>query len=371
VDGEEGELPLRAVRDALEPARWWSWRRQRLDRSCRNVDDCLRSVVAVPAANPWGPLALLARIPRLTPGHAADATTSQVGFRTRAIRGTPMLVPFEAAPHALALGALVPAVARAQRNAGESKAMAKTILKLAEDAPVPRDEIPAALRRSNTNLDPLLDQMCLRGDLTEVAPGSPLEDRWSVVATDGWVDPDETIEAEQALRSFLIGYLSAFGPATAEDASGFFGISLKRIRGALAEIATADVGGGLLLLERDARGFKGIRPYANRVTLLPRGDAWLHAYEGDSLRRFGSPRAINASFDGRGLAKPSILLTGELVGTWDLNLRRKTATISIDLVQRLEERALKALDDELQLVARFIDAAGLDTEVDPLPKPKR
>lgn len=362
---------MRAVRDVLEPARWWSWRRQRLDRSCRNVNDCLRSVVCVPAANPWGPLALLARIPRLTPGHAADATTSQVGFRTRAIRGVPMLVPFEAATYALALGDLVPSVARAKRNAADGRAMAKSILKLVEDAPMPRDDVPAAIRRGRTNLDPFLDAMCLRGDLTEVAPSSPLEDRWSIVATDGWVDLGHPIDPEQALRSFLIGYLSAFGPATAEDASRFLGVSLKRIRIALGEVATADVGGGLLLLERDAKGFGGIRRTGNRVTLLPRGDAWLHAYEGTSLRRFGTPRAVENSFDGRGIARPTVLVDGEIVGTWDLALRKKSAHLSVELLQRLEERALKALSDELRLIANFVEATGLAAEIEPLPKPKR
>lgn len=359
------------MREALEPARWWSWRRQRLDRSCRNIDDCLRSVVAVPAANPWGPLALLARIPRLTGGHAADATTAQVGFRTRAIRGVPMLVPFEAATHALALGTLVPTVQRAHRNAADNRSLAKSILKLVEEAPLARADVPAAIRRSRTNLEPLLDAMCLRGELTEIAPASPLEDRWSVVATDGWIELGEPIAPEVALRSFLFAYLSAFGPATVEDASRFFGVSIKRIRETLEQIATVDVGGGLLLLERDARGFSGIRPGRNRVTLLPRGDAWLHAYEGMSLRRFGTKRVVDAAFDGRGIARPTVLLDGELVGTWDLALRKRSASLSVDLAVRLEERASNSLRDELQLVANFVEASGLTAEIEPLPKPKR
>lgn len=359
------------MREALEPARWWSWRRQRLDRSCRNVDDCLRSVVAVPATNPWGPLALLARVPRLTPGHAADATTSQVGFRTRVIRGVPMLVPFEAAPYALALGDLVPAVQRAKRAAAESKTMARSIAKLVADAPMPRAEVPAAVRRGRTNLDPLLDTMCLRGELTEIAPVSALEDRWSVVATDGWVDLDASIQADDAFRSFLIGFLSAFGPATADDISGFFGIGVRRVRETVADIDTVDVGGGMLLLERDARGFAGIRPTANRITLLPRGDAWLQAYEGDSVRRFGTPRIVDAIYDGRGIARPAVLVDGEIVGTWELSLRKKSAVLSVDLMTRLDERGTKALGHELQLVASFVEAAGLSAEVEPLPKPKR
>lgn len=357
------------MRDVLEPARWWSWRRQRLDRSCRNVDDCLRSVVAIPATNPWGPLALLARVPRLTPGHAADATTSQVAFRTRAIRNTPMLVPFEAAPLALALGDLVPAVGRA-RGSGALQQMQKSILKLATEAPISRAEVPAALRRGNTNLDAQIEGLVARGLVTEVAPPSALYDRWSIVATNSWID-DDPIDPEVALQRFVIGYLTAFGPATIDDACSFLGVGIKRMRVAFSSLNTVDLGGGLMLLAGDARAFVGTRPHRNRVNLLPRGDAWLHAYEGPSLRRFGAPRAIDAAFDGRGTARPSILLEGEIVGTWDLVMRKTSATIAVDLVHRIEDRATAALRDELRLVAQFVEAAGLPTELEPLPKPRR
>ena len=47
-------------KDLLERARWFSWRRQRLDRTCRGVEDCLQSVIGVSSHNPSGPLSLLA-----------------------------------------------------------------------------------------------------------------------------------------------------------------------------------------------------------------------------------------------------------------------------------------------------------------------
>lgn len=305
----------------------------------------------------------------MTAGHAADATTSQVAFRTRAIRNTPMLVPFDAAPLALAMGDLVPALVRA-RGSAPLPQMQKSILKLATEAPIPRADVPKALRRGNTNLDSHIDNLIARGLVTEIAPPSALTEKWSIVATESWVDAED-ITPEDALQRFAIGYLTAFGPATIEDASEFLGVGIKRMRVAFDTLNTVDIGGGLRLLAGDARAFTGTRPHRNRVNLLPKGDAWLHAYEGQSLRRFGSPRAIEASFDGRGIARPTILLEGEIVGTWDLTIRKSGATISTDLVHRIEDRATDVLRNELELISRFIASTGIEVKIDPLPKPKR
>lgn len=363
------------MKEDLEQARWWSWRRQRLDRSCRNIEDCLRSVVAIPATHPWGPLALLARVPRLTPGHAADATTAQIGFRTRALHNIPYLVPFAAAPIALSVGDLVPAARRARTPRNVTKptyrSIANAITAATEEAPLARNEVGGAIRRSRANLDAVLDAMIAEGRLTEVAPGSALIDAWSVVDTTAWLgDERELLEPPDALARFADGYLTAFGPATIDDFVEFTGVGARDARAAFATLKTVDLGGGLLLHERDARGFGGLRPFRNRVTLLPRGDAWLMAY-GETLERFGPPRMIQAAFDGRGIALPTVLIDAEIAGTWNLTIRRSKATITVELLRRIEAAPTALLQEELRLIADFLDAAGLTPTIAPLPKPKR
>ena len=70
----------------IEEARWWSWRRQRLDRSCRGIQDALHSVIAVTSANPNAPLALLARVPRMLQGMYEGATRARIVVRLPAMR---------------------------------------------------------------------------------------------------------------------------------------------------------------------------------------------------------------------------------------------------------------------------------------------
>lgn len=359
------------MREMLEQARWWSWRRQRLDRSCHNIDDALRSVVAVPATHPWGPLALLARVPRLTPGHAADATTVQTGFRTRAIKNIPYLMPFAAAPIALSAADAVPAVRRARRGGGSadaSKATMKRIEDATRESPIARSDLAAVLR-TRANLNPLLDRMCAAGRLTEVAPASALDDSWSVVETTAWIGEPEPMDAAEAVARLADGYIAAFGPATIGDFVEWTGVTERDAVAAFATLETVDVGGGLLLHARDAKGFHGLRPSRNRVTLLPRGDAWLMAYD-DSLPRFGSPRALSAAFDARGISNPVVLVDAEIAGTWDLTLRKASASVSVDLLRRLDERQTALLFEELRLIEDFLRAAGLEPRIDPLPKPR-
>ncbi|MFP5224748.1 MAG: DNA glycosylase AlkZ-like family protein [Actinomycetota bacterium] len=360
------------MQEVLEQARWWSWRRQRLDRSCRNIDDALRSVVAVPATHPWGPLALLARVPRLTPGHAADTTTVQVGFRTRAIKNIPYLMPFDAAHMSVPLGTMVPAVRRARKggrvSADTYKTTAAKIERVTTDAPLPRGEV-AEILRVRSNLGPIIDRMVAEGRLTEVAPVSALEDSWSVVETTAWVGDPEPIEPEEALIRLADGYLAAYGPATLGDFAEWTGVNETDARMAFGALKIVDVGGGLMLHERDARGFDGLRPWRNRVTLLPRGDSWLMAYD-DSLPRFGTPRTLYEAFDSRGFCEPTILVDSEIAGIWKLTVRKNSARIELGMLRRLDERQTALLGDELRLVEDFLRSAGLHLEVDPLPKPK-
>ena len=70
----------------IESARWWSWRRQRLDRSCRGIDDALHSVIALSSAHPSAPLSLLARVPRMLGGMYEGATRSRTMIRLPAMR---------------------------------------------------------------------------------------------------------------------------------------------------------------------------------------------------------------------------------------------------------------------------------------------
>lgn len=328
--------------------------------------------MAVPSTHPWGPLALLARVPRLTPGHAADTTTVQVGFRTRAINNIPYLMPFDAAALANPVGTLVPAVRRARRGGRVSaetyKTTAAKIEKVTADAPLPRADV-ASMLRVRSNLGPIIDRMLAEGRLTEVAPVSALEDSWSVVETTAWIGEPEPLDPEAALVRLADGYLAAYGPATLGDFVEWTGVSERDARTAFAELKTIDVGGGLLLHERDARGFDGMRPWRNRVTLLPRGDSWLMAYD-DSLPRFGPPKALYEAFDARGLCEPTVLVDAEIAGTWNLTTRKSTASISVNLLRRLDERQTSLLSEELRLIEDFLRSAGLDPTIDPLPKPR-
>lgn len=345
--------------DLRAQAGWWSWRRQRLDRASKGLEDALRSVVAVPSAHPWGPLALLARVPRLLRGMLEGAIESRLAIRIPGMRRSVFLMPADTAPfafHAAHADAPYEWLLRGSRISEQEYAALKAkILDVAQTPKFP-EEIRSAVEIDAGALSPILTALCGEGALLRVRAKSLRGNALSYAATRAWLGEDLRAVAPSEALVWLAGdYLNAFGPARAEDFAWWAGVKPKDAREALAAHDPADVGDGLLLHPRDVRAFEHIRPLTGRVNLLPKWDPYTMGYTGESRLRFADPAMLERMYDSGGNALPVVLVDGSVSGLWSLAFSGDRLRITIDLAERAAPRLREAIETEAQLVGAFLE----------------
>lgn len=370
----------------VELARWWSWRRQRLDRSCRGVEDALLSVVAVPSVHPHGPLALLARVPRLMRGAAVEGVIgTRRALRLPAMRRSIFLLPTQTAH--LAFWACRDErryrwlVSRTVGEATYKRLRGKVLA--AATAPRSIDEIRAAIPRAPRDLGPVVQALCAEGALLRIKPSSLRTNDLTYCATEAWLGgPLRPADPDEALTWLAGDYLTGFGPASVEDFAWWAGVARARAQRALWEHEPVDVGGGLLLHRRDERAFAGTRPMLGRVSLLPKWDPYPMGYAAGSRARFCEPRLLPLVYDAGGDAQPMVLVEGEVQGLWDLRLARDHATVRFRMFDAPGPKLQAALDAEAELAAAFLEAPRVVIEREraarrparrrpPTPRPRR
>ncbi|MEX2554241.1 MAG: winged helix DNA-binding domain-containing protein [Actinomycetota bacterium] len=349
----------------LEQIRWWSWRRQRLDRSSRGIDDCLRSIIGVYSANPQGALSLLARVPRLGQGMVEGAVESRIALRLPAMRRTVWMLHVETAHMAFhATDTSAPYVFLLKREGiteDEYTRLEREIL-LAAGRPMTADAIREAIKDPPEKLTPVLQALCAEGKLIRVKPKTVQSNLFTYAAMRVWLghelpDADPT----EALTWLAGDYIKAFGPVTVEDFAWWAGVPASQAEAAIRAHDPADLGDGLLMFEKDVRGFEGTRPVANRVNLLPAWDSYTMGYAEPSRTRFADAEVLPYLYDKGGNATSMILVEGKVAGLWDYTLADKRIAIRIGLFEEPAPRAMAAIEAEAGLVAAYFHAR--DTQI--------
>jgi hypothetical protein len=363
-------------KDLLERARWFSWRRQRLDRTCRGVEDCLNSVIGVSSHNPSGPLSLLARVPRLLKGAAVEGVIStKRAVRVPAMRRQVFMVPTETAPAILAATRNEAHFRSALRRAGiddeDYKDFRREVL-LAAGFPKTVDEIHDALRSPPEDLSPVLNAMCSEGVLLRIKSPNIRSNDFTFAATKVWVGKEmKNISQEQALAWLAGEYLTAFGPVTYDDFAWWSGAKPEDAASALDAQDPAHLADGLLVHRRDERALDGTRPHLGRVSLLPKLDCYTMGYAPAGRARFIHSSLLPIAYDGVGHSLPLVLIEGEVQGTWSFRGAGDRITISIQLYDAPGPRLQAAMEDEANLVGGFLEASTVTIEQERVQKPPR
>lgn len=344
----------------LEQIRWWSWRRQRLDRSCRGIDDCLRSIVGVYSANPQGALSLLARVPRLMQGMVEGAIESRTALRLPAMRRTVWMLHAEFAHlafHATDTSAPFRWLLKREGFTEDEYARLEREILLAAGRPMTSDQIREAIKDPPEKLTPVLQALCAEGKLLRIKPKTPQSNLFTYAATRVWLGR-EIADADpiEALTWLAGEYLKAFGPASVEDFAWWAGVPDAAAGQALAVHDAADVGDGLLMFAKDVHAFEGTRPVANRVNLLPAWDAYTMGYAEPSRLRFADAELLPYLYDKGGNATSMILIEGSVGGLWDYTVNDKRIEIRIALFEDPTPRAMAAIEAEAGLVASYFHA---------------
>lgn len=347
----------------LSQIRWWSWRRQRLDRSSRGIDDCLRSIVGVYGSNPHGALSLLARVPRVMPGMVDGAIDSRTALRLPAMRRSLWMLNVDTAHLAFRafdqLELVEPLLRRQGIDELEYARLEHEIL-LAAGFPKTAAEIREAIKEPPEKLGPVLHALAAEGKLLYLREkhGS---NEFTYAATRVWLGHDlPEADPVEALVWLAGDYLKGYGPATVEDFSHWAGVEPEDAAKALRAHEPEDLDDGLLMWAADVKAFEGTRPVANRVNLLPALDPYTLGYAPASRVRFADPELLPFLYDKGGVNSTSvILIEGAVAGLWDFVLGNRKIEIRIGLFEDPTSRALEAIESEAGLVASYFNARNV------------
>lgn len=349
---------------APEETRWWSWRRQRLDRTARGIDDALKSVIAITSAHPSGPLSLLARVPRMMWGMYDGAIRSRAALRLPAMRRALWMLAADTAH--------IPFQACRGTGASESNLLRRngvgpehwnTLRERVLEAcaqPASARDIKAAVGGDAEKVGAVLTVLAATGEVLRVQAPSLTSNAFTFVAMESWLGrPLAAMPRDEAL-TFLAGdYLQAYGPVTVDDFTWWTGLPRIRCEQALVSHEPISMGDGYLLWPAHLRAFEGTRPQANRVNLLPAWDAYPMGYADRS--RMGEPRTVAAAFDRAGNSLPIVLVEGRIAGLWDFALDRgQSCTITISLFDEGGARLWEAVEAEAGAVAHLFQARSLN-----------
>jgi len=142
---------------------------------------------------------------------------------------------------------------------------------------------------------------------------------------DDWVAAAPTPDRDEALGQLALRYLRSHGPASDADLARWAGIGLGEARLGRAvcgsSLATIEIGSTTYhldpeTLDRDA----GATLPLTRVLLLPGFDEYLLGY-GDRAAVLRPEHADRIVHGGNGLFRPTIVVDGEVVGTWSQTAR--------------------------------------------------
>ncbi len=168
--------------------------------------------------------------------------------------------------------------------------------------------------------------------------------------------PNEA-EAQAAL---VQAYLAAFGPATEADISfwtGFGKSETARAIGTLAAKTTLTlvegIPGMLLLLKEQAEALPATPPAAQPIiNILPIDDPFTTAHRASRTRYFTDQKVQRHIFSSSGVAQPTILINGQVVGIWQWS--EEDSQITWRLLTEVDSALLPLIQAELERVATFI-----------------
>jgi hypothetical protein len=142
-----------------------------------------------------------------------------------------------------------------------------------------------------------------------------------------WVAPAKAVAREEALAELARRYFTSHGPATLRDFVWWSGLTTAYARAAV-EMARPCLEPEVIAeqtywLSSDSPTAKSASSTGH---LLPAFDEYLVGYRDRSAVL--NPIYVRQTNAGGGMLSPTILLDGEVVGTWRRTLRRRSATVA-------------------------------------------
>ena len=159
-------------------------------------------------------------------------------------------------------------------------------------------------------------------------------------------------ERADALREFALRYFTSHGPATERDFAWWSSLTLTDARAGIAaareQLDELEVDGTRYYLR------PGLEPAPRAVRLLPGFDEYLLGYSDRSAPLSGGDTAVIVP-GGNGMFLSTVVVNGEVVGSWRRTQRAKKVQLGIEPLHRIPASAATAIARAAQRYAAFLE----------------
>ncbi|MBV9688679.1 MAG: AlkZ family DNA glycosylase [Ktedonobacteraceae bacterium] len=177
----------------------------------------------------------------------------------------------------------------------------------------------------------------------------PIEDKQQTfVLLDEWVPHARQLPREEALATLAQRYVASHGPATTQDFARWAGLpvsdSQAGLEAARSGLMLEKINGQEYWMAKDALGQKAYTP--SNVYLLPGFDEYLLGYK-DRSAVLATEHAAKIVPGNNGVFLPTVVVAGQVIGTWKRTLRKNALDIVLKPFLPLgdaEEGAIKAAE---------------------------
>ena len=174
-----------------------------------------------------------------------------------------------------------------------------------------------------------------------------------------WVKIPPALDRDEALGELALRYLRSHGPASEADLARWAGIPLGEARRGRAicgaALATIELGGRTYHLDPEALDREtGVDPPpVTRALLLPGFDEYLLGYR-DRSAVLAPEHADRIVPGGNGLFRPTIVVDGQVVGTWRRTARAAEILVVPELFGLPDAELLAGLSDAAKAYGSFL-----------------
>ncbi len=182
--------------------------------------------------------------------------------------------------------------------------------------------------------------------------------RQTFARLDAWVRAPRRLERDEALTELALRYFRSHGPATIADLARWSGLTMRDVRRgtALAGTGLASIEAGGVPYHLALETLDAPPPGAGGVLLLPGFDEYLLGYRDRSAML--APEHAQAIVPGsNGMFKPTIVIDGEVVGTWSRRSTSREVRVEAAPLAPLSTAEVLGLEAATAGYARFVSRA--------------
>lgn len=220
-----------------------------------------------------------------------------------------------------------------------------------------REEIISELVKAKIQVDNnRASHILMRAEVDGIICSGKQKDGKSTYAIlDEWIPVDNKKKyRDEALKELGLRYFISRGPATTEDFSWWSGLSVKDSRIALelnrTELISELFENRTYWFSDSSTGEKSIQ---NSIHLLPAYDEFLisYRYRECSLSHLDKTHVVSSN----GIFYPTVMMNGQVIGTWKRNINKDKATLAIRMFSKGEKNIFKLSDKSVARYSKFIN----------------